>query len=443
MTRHQRHQRNQTNQRHPDSIVIDRRQLLRAGITGGLGLVASTWLTRLFGADGLARADSSPAALPKGKAKHLIVLWMNGGPSHIDTWDPKQGKVAGPHKAIKTANPTLMISEHLPRLAAMANKLAVVRGMTSKEGNHQRAQYLLHTGYAPNPTVQHPAFGAWMSKRMGEPASGLPAFVSLNGLSHGGGFFGVQHGPFVVKQGGDMPANVDNPDVDDARFKARQKLLTDMEQSFAASTGDPKVDGRRDLYTKADRLMHASALEAFDVSKEPEAVVKSFGAAPFGKACLTAARLVSAGVRVVEVTLDGWDTHKNNFDRTKTLMGALDPAMSGLLTDLERRNLLHETLIVWMGDFGRTPRINGDDGRDHHPGAWSAVLAGAGIRGGVVHGETDAEGDKVVKDAVPVPNLMATIATPLGLDPDDTVVSPIGRPIALTEHGTPVKALLT
>jgi len=414
--------------------MITRRQALRAGITGGLGLVFSRFLEQPVWAEG---ANAAPAP----KAKHVILLWMNGGPSHIDTWDPKVGKTGGLHKAIKTSVPGLVISEHMPLLAGLANKLAVIRSMTSKEGNHVRANYLLHTGYAPNPTVEHPAFGAWMSKRLGEPQSGLPSFVSLNGLSHGGGFFGVQYGPYVVRNGGDMPADI-APSVDAQRFVARQKLLGDMEDAFAKQTGDVKVEGRRDLYTKADRLMHASALEAFDVTKEPEAVQKSFGTSAFGKGCLTAARLVSAGVRCVEVTLDGWDTHKNGFERTKKLMGDLDPAMSGLLKDLERRGKLNETLVVWMGDFGRTPRINGDDGRDHYPAAWSAVLAGGGIRGGMVHGETDAEGAKVVKDPVPIQNLLATIASPLGLTPDDTVMSPAGRPISLTDNGLPIKSLL-
>jgi uncharacterized protein (DUF1501 family) len=413
--------------------MIHRRQALRMGLTTGLGLVFSRFL------------ESPLHAAEKGgagpKAKHVILLWMNGGPSHIDTWDPKTGKTAGTHKSIKTSVPGLLISEHLPQLARTANKLAVIRGMTSKEGNHVRANYLLHTGYSPNPTVQHPALGAWISKRLTAPDSGLPAFVSLNGLSHGGGFFGVQYGPFVVKNGGDAPADVASP-VEAERFNARQKLLGDMEASFAAQTGDLKVEGRRELYDKADKLMHASALDAFDVSKETEAVRKSYGESAFGKACLTAARLVSSGVRCVEVTLDGWDTHKNGFERTKKLMGDLDPAMTGLMADLERRGKMRDTLIVWMGDFGRTPRINADDGRDHHPGAWTAVLTGAGIRGGVVHGETDADGDKVVKDAVSVPNLMATIAAPLGLTPDDTAISPAGRPISLTENGVAVKAVL-
>lgn len=414
---------------------MHRREFLRAGAAGGLGLVLSTWLARAEAAP-----KKAPPAAPK-QAKHVIVLWMNGGPSHIDTWDPKQGKVAGPHKAIKTAVPGLLISEHMPELARVANKLAVVRGMTSKEGNHVRAQYLLHTGYAPNPTVQHPSLGAWVSKKMGEPASGLPAFVSLNGPSHDAGFFGVAHGPFVVRPAGELPANVTSMQ-DESRLEARKTLLAAMETTFAARTNDPKVSGRRDLYAKADRLMHADALAAFDVSKEPESIAKSFGTSPFGKACLTASRLVGAGVRFVEVTLDGWDTHKDNFGRTRALMDQLDPAMSGLLADLERRRLLDETLVVWMGDFGRTPRINANDGRDHHPGAWTAVLAGAGIRGGVVHGETDAEGDKVVRDAVVVPDLMATIATTLGIDPAETVMSPAGRPISVTEKGTPVRALL-
>ena len=414
--------------------MFSRRHVLRAG----LGLVVSSWLAR----SRLALAAPDEAAQTSvAKARHVIVLWMNGGPSHIDTWDPKHGKTAGPHKAIKTSVPSLRISEHLPELARIANKLAVVRGMTSKEGNHQRAQYLLHTGYVPNPTVHHPSIGAWVSKRFGEPASGLPAFVSLNGPSHGGGFFGVQHGPFVVRQAGRIPADVEAA-VDDSRHAARQSLLLDMERSFATRTGDPKVEGRRDLYAKADRLMRASALEAFDVTREPESVARAFGDSPFGKACLTAARLVSAGVRFVEVTLDGWDTHKDNFARTKKLMGQLDPAMSSLVVDLERRGRLDDTLIVWMGDFGRSPRINADDGRDHHPGAWTAVLAGGGIRGGVVHGETDDEGARVVKDAVTVPDLFATVATALGLDPGETMMSPSGRPIALTENGRPVKALL-
>ena len=414
--------------------MLTRRDLLRAGATTGLGLVVSRWLE--------ARALADDAA-PKGKAKSVILLYMNGGPSHIDTWDPKTGKVAGPNKAIKTSAPGVVISEHLPLLAAKANKLAIVRGMTSKEGNHQRAQFLLRTGYSPNPTVQHPTLAAWVNKKLGEPPSGLPGSVSLGGPSLGAGFFGVQYGPFVVQTPGQLPQNVAyGPGVDDTRFEARRGLLDGLEAGFAAQTGDAKIEGRRALYGKAERLMHATALKAFDASEEPEAVRTAFGDTPFGRGCLTASRLVASGVRFVEVTLDGWDTHQDVFGRTKKLMGTLDPAMSALLDDLQRRGLADSTLVVWMGDFGRTPNINGNEGRDHFPNAWSAVLAGAGIRGGVVHGETDAQGAKVVKDAVTVPNLLATIATALGLDPADVAQSPAGRPISLTDGGAPVRAIL-
>ena len=420
--------------------MLTRRNLLRAGVTSGLGLVVSSWLERVALAD---TAASSAAVAPAGKAKSVILLYMNGGPSHIDTWDPKTGKVAGPAKSIKTSVPGVMISEHMPQLARVANKLAIVRGMTSKEGNHQRAQYLLRTGYSPNPTVAHPTLAAWVAKRFGEPPTGLPGSVSIGGPSLGAGFFGVQYGPFVVETPGQLPQNIGyGPGVDDTRFEARKSLLDGLDSGFAAQTGDAKIEGRRQLYGKADRLMHASTVKAFDVSEESESVRAAYGDSAFGRGCLTAARLVASGVRFVEVTLGGWDTHTDVFDRTKKLMGTLDPAMSALLEDLQRRGIADSTLVVWMGDFGRTPNINGNGGRDHFPNAWSAVLAGGGIRGGVVHGETDADGAKVVKDAVTVPNLLATIATTLGMDPATIAQSPAGRPIALTDGGTPVRALL-
>jgi uncharacterized protein (DUF1501 family) len=413
------------------TLTLRRRDVLAAGVGAFLG----SFLTKP------ARADSVDVWATR--ADHVIVLWMNGGPSHLDTWDPKAGKVAGPHKAIATKTPGLSISEHLPALASMSDKLAVVRSLTSKEGNHQRAQYQGRTGYSPNPTVIHPAFSAWMSKRLGEPKSGLPAVVSLGGPSVGPGFFGAQHGPFVVQAAGQMPQNVRyGTQVDDARFSARMGLLAGMEERFSGLTGDAKVDARRAIHGKAERLMHASALDAFDVEKEPAAVRAAFGDTAFGKGCLSAARLVASGVRYVEVTLDGWDTHQDNFGRTKKLMGVLDPAMSSLLRELETRGLFDQTLVVWMGDFGRTPRINGNEGRDHHPAASSVVLAGAGVRKGIVHGETDAEGAKVVKDPVRVADLVATMAKLTGLDPADSATSPAGRPIALANDGSPVAALM-
>ncbi len=415
-----------------------RRDLLQLFSAGAFAALA-------FAATRPARADLQLRPLPTPKSKALIVLWMNGGPSHIDTWDPKPGtKVGGAHKAIRTATPGLSISEHLPQLARLSGKLAVVRGLTSKEGNHQRANYLYHTGYAPNPTVEHPSLGGWVSKRLGPPSGGLPAFVSLGGPSHGAGFFGVQHGPFVLQRGGALPQNVGYaPGVDAGRFDARMRLLDTMEGEFARATGDAKVEGRRALAKHAVGLMRSPDLAAFDLSATPKAIVEGFGDSDFGRGCLVAAQLVGAGVRYVEVSLDGWDTHTDNFTRTKKLMGTLDPAFAGLLKELERRGLLATTTVLCLGDFGRTPRINANDGRDHYPGASSAVLAGAGVRVGQVLGETDAQGEKVTKNPVTPAGLLATVGSLLGLDPHDEVLSPVGRPIALTEGGVPVRELLS
>jgi uncharacterized protein (DUF1501 family) len=425
---------------HPYQPGFGRRRLLSYGAASFFGLlVAQTLRSREARA-----AGASPASLPHAPATACIVLWLNGGPSHLDTFDPKPGTAnGGPFKAIKTRAPAIQLSQHLPLLAEQAHNIALVRGMTSKEGSHQRGRYLLHTGYAPNPTVVHPAFGAWVSSKLGDAKSDLPEFVSIAGPSAGGGILGVQNGPFVVMQPGALPQNVSHaPGVGDARFERRKEGLELLEQRFEAETGDVKVDGRRQVYAKAERLMASSRIKAFDLSSEPAASVKAYGDSDFGRGCLTARRLVEAGVRYVEVQLDGWDTHKDNFNRTKTLMGQLDPALSGLLRDLEHRQMLGHTLVVCLGEFGRTPKINGNEGRDHYPAAWSALLAGGGIRGGYVHGQTDQDGSNVVSGSVAVPNLFATAATQLGLNPDATVMSPIGRPIGLTENGMPIKELV-
>jgi uncharacterized protein (DUF1501 family) len=420
----------------PDPLrPLGRRTLLRVG--------AST----LFGAL-VARALGTETALaapgPGRRADACILLWLNGGPSHIDTFDPKPGRpTGGPFKALKTRAPAIALSEHLPQLAEHAQTLALVRSMTSKEGNHNRAQYYVHTGYAPNPTVVHPSLGGWTSARLGDVHADLPAFVSLGGPSFGAGFLGVENGPFVLQKAGALPADVGlPPGVDAARFARRLSALGAMEDGFADVTRDAKVDGRRQVYAKAVRLMQTPKLDAFDVSGETAATRSAYGDTDFGRGCLVARRLVERGVRFVEVVLDGWDTHQNNFDRTKALMATLDPAFSGLLGDLAARGRLGSTLVACMGEFGRTPSINANDGRDHWPGAWSAALAGGGVRGGVVRGATDEEGAKVATAPTTVPDLLATMATLLGLDPTFTATTPAGRPIALTDSGAVLRDLI-
>jgi uncharacterized protein (DUF1501 family) len=403
---------------------------LKIGASGLFGALAARYLSPL-----------SALAQPS-KARACILVWLNGGPSHIDTFDPKKGN--GPFKAIKTSAPGIMLAEHLPRLAEQAHRFALLRGMTSKEGNHQRAQYYVHTGYAPNPTVEHPSLGSWVSSRLGEANAELPAFVSLGGPSLGPGFLGVQHGPFVMQKAGGLPGNVGlAPGVDDQRFARRKSALDMMEARFAAETHDPKVDGRRAVYDKAVKMMGSSRLKTFDIASEPTAVLNAYGDTDFGRACLLARRLVEqGGVKLVEVVLDGWDTHKDIGTRVKNLSTTLDAGLSTLIKELDERKLLDSTLVMCMGEFGRTPRINGDDGRDHYPQAWSALLAGGGLKRGIVHGETDDQGAKVVKNPVTVPSLLATAVSLLGIDPNHTQQTPLGRPISITDYGTPIKDIL-
>lgn len=408
---------------------MNRRDLLRA--TGG------AFLASLLSRAAFAAPSAAASATKAARVDSLILLWMNGGPSHLDTWDPKPGtKNGGPTKAIKTRLAGLEIAEDMPHLAEVADRLCVVRGMSSKEGNHQRAQYLGHTSYSPNPTIEHPSFGAWVSKKLGPTANGLPAFVSLGGPSFGPGFLGAQHGPFIVQKAGGPPDNT-VAGVNDLRFERRLALLDDLEQRFAASSGARMVDERRAIYASARRLMSSPDLAAFDLAKETSVAKAVYGESDFGRACMVARNLVRSGVRVVEVVLDGWDTHQDNFGRVKKQLSILDPAMSALVKDLAST----KTLVVWMGDFGRTPRINGNDGRDHYPQAWSAVLAGAGIRPGVLGG-TDTNGEKVVGKPIGVADLVATAASLMGLSPSEEAISPIGRPIAITDSGTPIAAAL-
>lgn len=399
---------------------MHRRDFLRNSL---MGLMASGLAPRL-------RAD--PEA---GPPKACIILWMNGGPSHLDTWDPKPGTlVGGPFKAIDTPLRGVRICEHLPGLAEAMPRLALLRGMTSREGNHVRAHHLLHTGYAPNPTVQHAAWGSLVASELGDLAADLPAFVSLGGPSGDGGYLGVGFNPFVVANPSEPPQNVAlGRTVDEARFQLRLQALEHLERGFQARTQDPKVSERQGLYVRAAKLMHSPHLKAFDLSGESPALREAYGPGAFGQGCLLARRLVEAGVSCVEVMLDGWDTHKDNFGRTKKLMGELDPAMSTLLQDLRDKGLLERTVVLWMGEFGRTPVLNGDEGRDHHPGAWSAVLAGGGIRGGQVVGRTDDTGTRVVDQPLQVADLFATLAQALGMDRNRTFLAPSGRPIRMVD----------
>lgn len=418
---------------------MERRVFLQAGLSG----LSALWLADLAG--DAAAEPSRAIAKPKAPATACIVLWLNGGPSHIDTFDPKPGsKTGGPFKAIATRAPGVKLSEHLPLLAERMNRVALIRGMTSAEGSHARARFLAHTGYSPNPTVVHPGFGAWVAHENGDPKAELPGFVSVGGPSEGGGFLGQKLAPLVVLEAGAPPSNVRPPRrVDDMRYASRRAALDFLERGFAGETRDAQVDSRRSVFAEGTKLMESPKLTAFEFADESDKTKKAYGDSDFGRGCLLARRLVESGVKYVEVQLDGWDTHTDNFGRTQKLLGQFDPAIAALLKDLEERKRLDSTLVAAFGEFGRSPSINGEEGRDHHPAAWSALLAGGGIKGGAVHGATDDSGAKVTEKATGLPDLFATMATQLGLDPSRSLEAPSGRPIAITDHGKPIRAILS
>lgn len=385
------------------------------------------------------------ASLP-AKAKSVILLWMHGGPSQLDTFDPKPGtEHGGPHKAIETKTQGLRVSEYLPRLALASTRYSVIRSLFSKDPNHDTARYLLHTGYRTDPTIDHPHLGSMITQELGTKAEGLPGCVALGkdpGASSG--YLAPELAPLLVEK-------IDNPledlkvakEVTSFRLADRENLLRAQNRGFAADHADSRVDLQQKAYERAFGLMRSPHLKAFDLSGEKEETQQLYGNSPFGRACLMARRLVEAGVRFVEVTLADWDSHSDNFNRTRTLMGQLDPAFSGLLADLEQRRMLDETLILWMGEFGRTPKINGGNGRDHWTRSFCAALAGGGLHGGRVIGRTNPLGTEISDRPVSVQDLFATVYGQLGIDVTRKYMSQAGRPVRILEGGEPIKEILS
>jgi hypothetical protein len=428
--------------------TVSRRDLLRLSAAGVLGGSMSGWLKAL--------ADDT-AKNPQRK-RACILLWMNGGPSQMDTFDLKPGHAnGGEFKEIATNAPGLKISEHLPKLAKYGDQLAVIRSMATKEGDHGRAAFHLRTGYLPQGPIQYPALGALLSKELGDEDSALPNFVSIGperSLSPGAytsGFLGPQYAPLIIGGGRFLAANPNAGDVAQAlkvqdldlptdvnrdQADARVSLLQTLENDFVSSRPGVSTRSHQSAYERALRLMRSDAAKAFNLEDEKAALRDSYGRNQFGQACLLARRLVERGVPFIEITLDGWDTHNNNFDQVKRLSQTLDPAWATLLEDLKDHGLLDTTLVVWMGEFGRTPKIAKErTGRDHFQMAWSTVLSGGGIKGGQAVGKTSAGGETVEKRPVPVNDFIATVCSALGLKHDKTNASNVGRPIKLADTG--------
>lgn len=374
------------------------------------------------------------------QGRSMILLWMAGGPSQFETFDPKPGTDnGGPTEAIGTSVPGIQIAQGWDQTAQVMDQIALVRSLTNREGQHQRASYQLHTGYLPSGSVKHPSFASAVVKEIAPSDCELPAFVAV-GNTVGAGFLGVDYEPFVVNDPGRLPQNVGIP-VSDARYDRRLGLLDRLEEDFAERGAREAVSSHRQLYGKAARLVKTPQTKAFDFADEPAALIEKYGGTQFGHGCLLARRLVEAGVTFVEIVSNGWDTHQDNFERTSQLSSQVDPAMAALISDLKDRGLLERTVVAWMGEFGRTPRVNPRTGRDHYPRVFSAALAGGGIQGGRVIGASSADGSSVADRPVQVADLFASICKSLQVDPQHENISPLGRPMKIVDGGEVVKEL--
>lgn len=409
-----------------------------------LGVTAwstSSWLPAL--------ADVASATGKKPKS--VILIWLNGGPATIDLWDLKPGNQnGGPFRKIDTKVPGMQISEHLPGLAAQAADFSLIRSMSTREGDHSRARFVSMTGYTPQGAIKFPAFGSLVAHEF-NVENDIPSYVHIGGRPaiSGGGFLGPQFAPFVVG-GRSLRRGPDNADLKVADLapvspdqQAERLQLQSELGSLSTMPTSVVTDALNSARDRALRLMNPQAASVFNLEEEQASVREAYGPGSFGQGCLMALRLVERGVSFVEVSLNGWDTHSNNFERVKELSQQLDRGCASLLNDLRERGLLKDTLVVCQGEFGRTPRINGQDGRDHWPASWAMMLAGAGIRGGQVIGETSADGAEIKSKPTRTADLMATIFRGVGLDPRKQNMSNVGRPIRLADpDGTPLEELL-
>ena len=392
-------------------------------------------------AAGLRWADalSAHAGTLKQQGRACILLWMAGGPSQFETFDPKPGAATqGPTKAIATSAPGVQIAEHWTRMASVMDEVAVIRSMTSKEGNHGRATYLLHTSYPPSGGIVHPGFGSLVGQQLGDADFELPLVVSISGQSVGPSFLGVRYAPFVVTDPNQPPDNL-APPVSKDRLNRRLGLMKELEAPLARTGAAPLVRDHQTLYDQTAQMVLSPRTKAFSLDQEPDRTRDLYGPSAFGQGCLMARRLVEAGVSFVEVQSSGWDTHGNELAGLKKLIPPVDQGTAVLLADLKARGLLERTLVIWMGEFGRTPRVNVAAGRDHYPHAFNVALAGAGVRGGRVVGATDKEGVEVVERPTTVPDLFCTFCKALAINPREENQSDVGRPLKIVETGSAVE----
>jgi hypothetical protein len=427
----------------PTSTPFGRRQFIAGAAQSFLGVTA---LSQLGGKAFAIPGENTSPLKQVPTARNVIYLYMTGGMSHLDTWDPKpdNGDVMGLTKTLDTKVDGMRLSENIPLLARQADKLAVIRGMNSTQGAHEQGNYFMHTSYTLRSSIRHPSMGAWLQKFQDRGNPTLPGSVMIGNDSRhpGAGFFESRFAPLMINDPESGISNVrPNEWFTEERFASRLSIAKQLDKKFAATYDVKNVRAYSDMYDDAVKMMKSEELKAFDLDAEPDALREKYGRDRFGQGCLLARRLVEHGVRHVEVSFGSWDTHNANFTRVPELCDELDSAMSTLISDLEARGMLNDTLIVLATEFGRTPEINANDGRDHHPAGFSCVLAGGGIRGGQVYGATDEKGDKVVDGSTTIPDLNATIGYALGLPLDQVLYSSTKRPFTIADKGKPLTQL--
>jgi len=399
----------------------------------------------LGGASSLA-AEAAPAPIAPlvkgpgfGSAKNVIILMLTGGMSHIDTFDPKEGETKGPKKGMAT-KAGFQVTEFLPKIATITDKISVIRSMSAKIGVHDAARYFMRTGFEKRGTIKHPWLGAWAQHYLGPSHKTLPSSVCINRNSdHGNGFFPATFSPLPIL---DPDAGLQNATsaVGPEGIEKRLELVNELDQSFRQRFSDENVNAYNDFYENTVRLMKSSDLKAFDVAAEPAAMRDSYGRTKFGQGCLLARRLIENGIRSIEVVSGGWDMHNNLEESMESRGGDFDKAFTALITDLESRGLLKNTLVAVTTEFGRKPDWQGT-GRGHYPKVFSTVLAGAGIKRGYVHGASDPTGSEPIRDPVTIGNLHATIGYAAGLPINEPAISPSGRPFTVGNKAEPVRAL--
>lgn len=417
---------------------ISRRGFVTSLVTGPMAASMSGWL---------GECQASTPRLPS-KVRSVVLLYMAGGPSQSDTLDPKPDspdRFRGPFGSIQTSLPGVRINENFSRFAGHLKHAALIRTMHTKEGDHRLGRFLVHTGYSKRTSPDHPSFGAIIARERAPSTRTLPQFVSIGPVGRdttgsyrafGPGFLGIAHDPLVIPDPNTgLPNSLPLTAAD--RFAQRLDLLREMNRGVDA-TGAVTRDLAK-LREDALALMQSEMRQLADLSTLPAAAAAKYGDSDFGRGCALAGRLVEKEIPFIEVGLTGWDTHpgEQSFPKSKRLAQESDAGMSALIEDLEQRGLLEQTLIIWMGEFGRTPHVEGfggkGPGRNHYTQAWCSALIGGGIRGGQVVGKTDGNAALIAERPVSLHDFLATIHTIAGVNYEEELTDPNGRPLRIVE----------